>query len=599
MKNNKKLLSLLLAVVMVISLSVTAFASWNQFQSNSSNNGLISSSNVPVETPALTEAVELTHADDWTADSGLPGMDSTPIVVGDTAYVLYYGGSSDDDNGGVRISAVSLSDTPEEVWSTKVSGDLDVDNISQLGTPYYDETKQTIYAPVTYSQNVFAGKTVTADSNGGSIDSNGRISLPAGTTTCTFTINNVVIDGSSKMTYVPTGITVQAGQNISGEVSFTSVSSSSSSYAFGTSFGYEGYEFCLYNQTGDTVPAGTYTVKVTLRSNVACTGTGSLRSVTPYWRLYMLRAFSNASSIALPAQTSDASYVEGAGQFNTPITGTTYNGHKYLYFGIYDGDRAYYQYDFTTAAQSSLKSFYYFRNGEGFYWAGAAVVGDSVYFGGEGGYVFKRPIGDTFGSATNTYLYLSGDRGNAGGAIRSSISYKDGYLYLTTKGGYLWKFEPSLSDSTARWCKLTDNDFIVNASSTPVISDSGYVYAGGYNIAWNADGSSTYKGALKAVNTNTWTTSDVTPITLWSAASNGAIQSSPVVYYDEDSEVDYVYFTTNGAAGQARCVAYSEEHGVSGGWQVNSGTYTLQGLAVSDNGYMAFGNDNNMVFVLK
>lgn len=590
MKNNKKLLSLLLAVVMVISLSVTAFASWNQFQGNSSNNGLISSSNVPVETPALTEAVELTHADDWTADSGLPGMDSTPIVVGDTAYVLYYGGSSDDDNGGVRISAVSLSDTPEEVWSTKVSGDLDVDNISQLGTPYYDETKQTIYAPVTYSQNVFAGKTVTADSNGGSIDSNGRISLPAGTTTCTFTINNVVIDGSSKMTYVPTGITVQAGQNISGEVSFTSVSSSSSSYAFGTSFGYEGYEFCLYNQTGDTVPAGTYTVKVTLRSNVACTGTGSLRSVTPYWRLYMLRAFSNASSIALPAQISDASYVEGAGQFNTPITGTTHNGHKYLYFGIYDGDRAYYQYDYTTAAQSSLKSFYYFRNGEGFYWAGAAVVGDSVYFGGEGGYVFKRPIGDTFGSATNTYAYLSAN------AVRSSICYDGSNLYLTTKDAALWKLSTDLQNKTSVSLKNGNNDqYVQNASSTPVVSPSGRIYVGGYNITWNTDGTSAYKGALKAVK---WSGSTATVNTLWSSDSNGAIQSSPVVYNNGD--IDYIYFTTNGANGKAVCVGYdAENEEVLDGWTVSSGTYTLQGFAVSDSGYLVFGNDNNKVLVIK
>lgn len=590
MKNNKKLLSLLLALVMVISLSVTAFASWNQFQGNSSNNGLISSSNVPVETPALTEAVELTHADDWTADSGLPGMDSTPIVVGDTAYVLYYGGSSDDDNGGVRISAVSLSDTPEEVWSTKVSGDLDVDNISQLGTPYYDETKQTIYAPVTYSQNVFAGKTVTADSNGGSIDSNGRISLPAGTTTCTFTINNVVIDGSSKMTYVPTGITVQAGQNISGEVSFTSVSSSSSSYAFGTSFGYEGYEFCLYNQTGDTVPAGTYTVKVTLRSNVACTGTGSLRSVTPYWRLYMLRAFSNASSIALPAQISDASYVEGAGQFNTPITGTTHNGHKYLYFGIYDGDRAYYQYDYTTAAQSSLKSFYYFRNGEGFYWAGAAVVGDSVYFGGEGGYVFKRPIGDTFGSATNTYAYLSAN------AVRSSICYDGSNLYLTTKDAALWKLSTDLQNKTSVSLKNGNNDqYVQNASSTPVVSPSGRIYVGGYNITWNTDGTSAYKGALKAVK---WSGSTATVNTLWSSDSNGAIQSSPVVYNNGD--IDYIYFTTNGANGKAVCVGYdAENEEVLDGWTVSSGTYTLQGFAVSDSGYLVFGNDNNKVLVIK
>ena len=588
MKNNKKLLSLLLAVVMVISLSVTAFASWNQFQSNSSNNGLISSSNVPVETPALTEAVELTHADDWTADSGLPGMDSTPIVVGDTAYVLYYGGSSDDDNGGVRISAVSLSDTPEEVWSTKVSGDLDVDNISQLGTPYYDESTNLLYAPVTYSQNILAGKTPTV-SGGATLSSDNILTLPGNNTTCTLTYTDVVIDGRSKMTYFPTGITAASGVTVCGEVSFRSASGNSCSY--GTSFNYTGYEFCLYNQTGDTIQPDTYTVTITIRATSYCRGSDPVRAVTPYWRLYKMNASSTTAPTASPVALSGSTYVEGAGQFNGPITATTYNGHKYLYFGIYDGDRAYYQYDYTTAAQSSLKSFYYFRNGEGFYWAGAAVVGDSVYFGGEGGYVFKRPIGDNFTSASNTYAYLSG-----GNAIRSSICYDGSNLYLTTKDATLWKLSTDLQNKTSVSLKDGNNDqYVQNASSTPVVSPSGYIYVGGYNITWNTDGASAYKGALKAVD---WSGSTAAVTTLWSSDSNGAIQSSPVVY--NSGSTDYIYFTTNGANGKAVCVGYDAENEVIlDGWAVSSGTYTLQGFAVSDSGYLVFGNDNNKVLVIK
>lgn len=594
MKHNKKLLSLLLAVVMVISLSVTAFASWNQFQKDSSNNGLITSSSVPTTSAAQASTVGLTTSPIWTADSGLPGMDSTPIVAGNTAYVLYYGGSADDDDGGVRVSAISLSGSPEEIWSTKMSEDLDVDNVSQLGTPYYDETKQIVYAPVTYSKNILDGKTVTASGEGASIDSNGRITLPAGNTTCTFTINNVVIDGKSKMTYFPTGIMVQPGQTICGEVAFTSTSGNSCSY--GSSYGYEGYEFCLYNQTSDSIQPGTYTVTITLRSTTACTATNSLRAVTPYWRLYMVVDLGNRSTMAIPAQLYDGSYVEGAGQFNTPITGTTYNGHKYLYFGIYDGDRAYYQYDFTSTAQSSLKSFYYFRNAEGFYWAGAAVVGDSVYFGGEGGYVFKRPIGDTFGSATNVCTYLSPDEGGAASAVRSSICYDGSNLYLTTKDAHLWKLSTDLQTKSSVLLKEGTNDpYVQNVSSTPVVSPSGYIYVGGYNITWNNNGTSAYKGALKAVD---WSGSAATVTTLWSAASNGAIQSSPVVYSDDG--IDYIYFTTNGENGKAVCVSYDTDLGdIATEWSVNSGTYTLQGLAVSDNGYMTFGNDNNQVFVLK
>ena len=71
-----------------------------------------------------------------------------------------------------------------------------------------------------------------------------------------------------------------------------------------------------------------------------------------------------------------------------------------------------------------------------------------------------------------------------------------------------------------------------------------------------------------------------------------------MVYSDEG--VDYIYFTTNGENGKAVCVSYdTDSRDIATEWSVNSGTYTLQGLAVSDNGYMTFGNDNNMVFVLK
>ena len=380
MKTNKKLLSLVLAVVLTLSLSVTAFASWNQFQSNSSNNGLITSSSVPTTSAAQASTIGLTTSPIWTADSGLPGVDNTPVVVGNTAYVLYNADGHTYSNGGVHVSAISLGSSPRELWSTKVSGDLNTDGVSQLGTPYYDESTNLLYAPVTYSQNILAGKTPTV-SGGATLSSDNILALPGNNTTCTLTYTDVVIDGRSKMTYFPTGITAASGVTISGEVAFTSTSGNSCSY--GTSFNYTGYEFCLYNQTGDTIQPGTCTVTITIRSSSYCRGSDPVRAVTPYWRLYKMNASSTTAPTASPVALSGSTYVEGAGQFNGPITATTYNGHKYLYFGIYDGDRAYYQYD---ATSSDLKSFYYFRNTDGFYWAGAAVVGDSVYFGGEGGY---------------------------------------------------------------------------------------------------------------------------------------------------------------------------------------------------------------------
>ena len=232
----------------------------------------------------------------------------------------------------------------------------------------------------------------------------------------------------------------------------------------------------------------------------------------------------------------------------------------------------------------------YYRNNDGFYWAGAAVVGDSVYFGGEGGYVFKRPIGSTFASASNVSAWLSSN------AIRSSICYDGSNLYLTTKDAALWKLSTDLQNKTSASLKDGNNDqYVQNASSTPVVSPSGYIYVCGYNITWNTDGTSAYKGALKAVD---WSGSAATVNTLWSSDSNGAIQSSPVVYSDDG--VDYIYFTTNGANGKAVCVSYDTDLGDSATkWSVNSGTYTLQGFAVSDSGYLVFGNDNNKVLVIK
>lgn len=601
----KKLFALLLAVVMVFSLSVTAFAAWNQFQKDAAHSGLISSNEVPIDTPELLEGVTLTHADSWTPDSGLPGVDASPVVAGDTAYVVYYGGPADEENGGIRVSAVSLSDTPEEVWSIKLLADdeqdeMETDNIQQLGTPYYDDSRQYLYIPVTYTKNIFEGKTVTTRGGASYDSSTGKLSLRANVTGYVY-ISDVTVDGDTLLTYIATGLTGPTGKALSGNVQFRNTTTGVS-YYFGDNVAYAGYEFCLYNNSNTTIPAGNYQVTITLNSNTNCSaGTLPLRAVTPYWRLFYMRAFSYASTpYGLPAQITDGSYVEGAGQINTPITGVTYNGHKYLYFGIYDGERAYYQYRFTSTPETTLKKFVPADSSNtGFYWAGAAVVGDNVVFGAENGHIYSRPIGDTFDTATGGDLNLHTYKSDVG-EVRSSICYDNGYLYFTTKDAAIWKVKSDLTASGTNGPKYYSfkNDVIINASSTPVVSPSGYVYFGGYNIDWSS-GLAVYKGALNAIDTADIGSDDPDAlITLWSATRNGAVQSSPVLYNDGD--IDYVYFTTNGANGQAVCVSYdTDKEVIRNRWSDSSGTYTLQGFAVSDNGYMTFGNDNNTVFVIK
>lgn len=589
MKTNKKLLALLLAVVMTFSLSVTAFA-WNQFQKDSSHNGIVTSGGLPTgKVLTVKEQIDLTRSETWTDDSGLPGVDAPPIIVGNTAYVLYYAGSgSTEDNDGVRVSAVNLSNSPTQTWSVKVGRGLDADNIQQLGTMYYDEDSSTLFAPVTYTKDIINGLDKTA-SGGASLDFDGLLTVTANEEG-SITIPNVVIEGSTKMTYFATGITVPEDHTISGDVTFTKADGTTQS--FGTSNGYEGYEFCLYNN-GDAITAGTYTVTITLTSDFNATGTVKVRSSSPYWRLYQLAATSTTCTSVNPVQTADGSYVGGAGQMNTPITGTTYNGHKYIYFGIYDGDRAYYQYDHTTT-QGTLIAFTPSEANDGFYWAGAAVVDSNVVFGAENGYVYSRPIGSTFGTAAGSKVNLLSSQPNAG-KVRSSICYYDNYLYLTTSNAYLWRLNTSLTDVSSK--RFADDQYVVNSSSTPVASTSGYIYVGGYNIYWDDNNTRVYKGALKYIKLADWDIMDTGLVTGWYGDDSAAIQSSPIVYRNTSFRRDYVYFTTNGPEGKAVCQVLSAGGGLYANWSYESGTYTLQGFAVSDKGYMVYGNDNAKLWV--
>ena len=133
-----------------------------------------------------------------------------------------------------------------------------------------------------------------------------------------------------------------------------------------------------------------------------------------------------------------------------------------------------------------------------------------------------------------------------------------------------------------------------------MVSGSGRVYVGGYNIYWDSTGTGVYKGALKNVKTSEWAGTSTSVYTNWQSADSGAIQSSPVVSYIATRQMDYVYFTTNGPDGKIVCERMARlGSGSAEMWSAESGTYTLQGIAVSDDGYIIFGNDNNRLFVYK
>lgn len=271
-------------------------------------------------------------------------------------------------------------------------------------------------------------------------------------------------------------------------------------------------------------------------------------------------------------------------QINTPIV----KSGNYLYFGTWVGNGTiegstspgrYYQLNLTNLSDvQSVSSIYH-----GFYWAGATIVGSTVYFGGDGGYLYYRPVGSGFGTTNDTDIYstsinLSSVSGVTAGNVRSSLCYYNGCLYFTSQGGYLWCY--NISTGSLIYA------YIGGAStSTPVISTTGYIYVGCYGTS--------VKG-VKGLPLSAFTTNITSTGSPWiTVYSGGNVQASIIVYTKYG--YDYLYFTTNVSGGAGYC--YKGAGSYTQRWATSSGTYTLQGMAASG-GYLTFGNDANTFYVI-
>ena len=257
-------------------------------------------------------------------------------------------------------------------------------------------------------------------------------------------------------------------------------------------------------------------------------------------------------------------------QINTPIVK---NG-DYLYFGTWSGNAGtYYQHDLSyTNDTAGLKAFN--PGNGGFYWAGAVIDGDYVYFGGDKGYLYARPVGDDFDNTSEgSVVNLSTIGGVESGNVRSTISLVDGHLYFTSQGGYLWSFTPGAGTPTLDW----KAQLAGTSTSTPtVVGDNIYV---GYYSGFSAG------GVQKVAKAGNHQVSNV--------ATPGPVQSSVLVY--TNGGVDYLYFNTNSGTGAGYCFNGSNGTKV---WQTPGDTYALQGMA-SSGGVLTFGNDYDHFYVVK
>ena len=240
--------------------------------------------------------------------------------------------------------------------------------------------------------------------------------------------------------------------------------------------------------------------------------------------------------------------------------------------------------------------------GRGYYWAGAAVIGDYLVYGGDkdnltsvywrnGTYVDSLNISTSGGTVLD---------------IRSSITWNEsatnsnyGHIFFTnktasgTQHAYVSKIGFNKSTdlrghfNSSDW---TSSDDIRYSTSTPAVY-KGRVYVGGGNFT-------TGHAALLCLNESNITDK------IWEYTPNGAVQSSPAIstWYDNGTNNEiYIYITTNCNQGSVYC--FRDDAGNTAAdekWRyesTSSNKYMLAGAAVSG-GWVFAGDDAGYLYGL-
>ncbi|WP_449240796.1 hypothetical protein [Desulfoscipio gibsoniae] len=559
---SRKILPIFLALMLVVALAATpAFANWPSFQKDSSNNGI---TDVLVTTPSAVY-------DDL--DNNFGGAINAPSVIDNgVSYTLYNGGYVDSTNGGARMQATTLSSgTP--VWNEQI--DTTANNVAQLSTPVL--VGSNLYALTTGSTTLYRSATITPSDWEGTAtidDVSETATFPADDTTYIYT-EEADVEFIAPTTNINTRFELTPAVNDAALYTIELFDDSDVHVAtlVDEAILYGTFDEALNYYDGPEIPAGDYKLKLTIETDAtnAITGVTDISLSGNGWNLYKV-ATSTGTETLLES---------GIGAANTPLA----HCGDYLYFGIYGGDRDYYQYNISTPALNE------FDAGEDFYWAGATVVEvnttDYAVFGSDSGTVYWREVGDF--ETAGCEVDLTTHEANAGNVRSSIVAPGDGYLYFTSQGdisstgnpGYLWKFE---EDGTY----VDHVDLSGNSTSTPVISDNGFVYVGYYdhgNFQNPNGGVAAYDTSLNF---------DAT------IYSGDPVQASPVVCSDGD--FDFIYFTTNSSSGAGYCYSYDTIlSDVTPEWTAggtSSNRYALQGFA-ADGDYLVYGDDGIRLYIIK
>ena len=297
-------------------------------------------------------------------------------------------------------------------------------------------------------------------------------------------------------------------------------------------------------------------------------------------KLYAINATSGAErwNVSVPTGSSYA-------QLNTPVTYYNNSTAEFIFFGDWNGNNKYYCYNVTANTTTTNNTKVWERastSSSGYYWAGAAVIGDYLVYGDDGG------------NLTSVYRCngtTEDELDTGSGRIRSSITWNVsagnanyGHIFFTNRSGnHITRigFNKSTGEfnSSDRW-----SHSIGYSTSTPAVYN-GRVYVGQGGFGNN--------GKLYCLDGSDGSEE-------WCFTPNGGVQSSPALSIQNSGVNVYIYFTTNCEDGRVYCLDKNgnerwhyetNEAGTSGG-------YVLQGVAISD-GRVFFGNDGGYLYGIK
>lgn len=601
MKRTGRVLAILLALAML--LSVTAFAAtttstWYGYGGDTTTH------NAAVTSAPTSTSPTITRIDLMNAGSGWDGIHNVPVmrtIDGVTyAYVFYDGHAA-----GGRLAKINCNDGVL-VWDKQMTGASGFQLSSPLLVPgNSDGTGDTIYLAASYAETYSDASFTGSDA------------IAAGDTglTKTFNISNITTSSNRVAAGIYLGETTVANRGTIGVTGTAQITCGSANVTLnlitsGTNSGtnvvmyeqpvYTGteitsYKYYYYVNYNINVGSGNVGTAQTLTLTIKLTGgDGTLQYVDTYAQVAALQKVTGIeTNDAGAAGVEHPSIVSGiTGQINTPIT----TDGTYLYLGTWSGNSAqpYYQ---VKISDSSYKTFTPASNG--FYWAGAAVVGDYVYFGSDGGKLYWRSVSDF--AATGGIVELPAVNSNAAGNVRSSIMVDGTKIYFTSQYpsgssfGNFYCFNAGSGEPTFAWganiqATYNGTTYSGNCTSTPVIAASGNIYVGFYS-------GFTAGGLMKITAPTSGTVGTASLITVSGAAFTQPVQCTPVVY--TSGNYDYFYFNTNSGTGAGYCFRVSKTGtNASQRWKTDNDTYALGGMAIS-NGYAVFGNDYNHLYIVK